>query len=216
MLESARGAIAALRRREVVRWLVLLQFSDLMLDVLHGFLALYFVDVAGLSGAGAALAIVVWTGVGLAGDALVIPLLARVEGTRWLRASATAVLIVFPAFLLVPGVTPKLVLVGALGLLNSGWYSILAGRLYSAMPGQSGAIMTLSSGFGLAGGILPLAIGAAAEAFGLPAAMWLLLAGPVALLVGIPRRPRNSRGAGRRRTLTAIDVAGPSIQEEPS
>jgi hypothetical protein len=215
LLESARGAVVALRRREVVRWLVLLQCCDLMLDVLHGFLALYFVDVAGVSSAGAALAIVVWTGVGLAGDALLIPLLARVEGTRWLRASAATILLVFPAFLLVPGVPAKLVLLGALGLLNSGWYSILAGRLYSAMPGRSGAVMTLSSAFGLAGGLLPLAIGAAAEAFGLRAAMWLLLAGPIALLAGIPRARPNSRAAARHRTLTIVDVAGSSIQEEP-
>ncbi len=44
-----RAALSALRRGEVLRWLVLLQFSDLMLDVLLGFLALYFVDVAGLT-----------------------------------------------------------------------------------------------------------------------------------------------------------------------
>ncbi|HEX8088536.1 MAG TPA: MFS transporter, partial [Blastocatellia bacterium] len=35
---GARRAFAALRRREVLRWLLLLQFSDLMLDVLNGFL----------------------------------------------------------------------------------------------------------------------------------------------------------------------------------
>ena len=40
-------ALRALRRGEVLRWLTLLQFSDLMLDVLLGFLALYLVDVAG-------------------------------------------------------------------------------------------------------------------------------------------------------------------------
>ena len=79
-----------LRRRDVVRWLTLLQFSDLMLDVLHGFLALYFVDVVGLSGGGAALAILVWTGIGLLGDAAMIPLLERVEGVRYVRASAAA------------------------------------------------------------------------------------------------------------------------------
>lgn len=41
--------MGALRQKEVLRWLVLLEFSDLMLDVLLGFLALYFVDVAGFS-----------------------------------------------------------------------------------------------------------------------------------------------------------------------
>lgn len=201
---SGREAVRSLRRRDVLRWLTLLQFSDLMLDVLHGFLALYFVDVVGATGAGAALAILVWTVVGLAGDALVIPLLARVEGTRYLRASAAAMLLVFPAFLLLSGTLPKLVLLGALGLLNSGWYSILAGRLYSSLPGQSATVMALSSVFGIAGSLLPLAIGLLAHRLGLGVAMWLLLAGPVALLVGLPHagKRRRTRTGGSRK----IDV----------
>lgn len=194
--ESARNALRALRRPEVLRWLTLLEFSDLMLDVLHGYLALYFVDVVGLSGARAAFAILVWTGVGLAGDALLIPLLRRVEGLRYLRASALAVLIAFPAFLLVAGVVPKLLLVGLLGLLTTGWYPILGARLYSAMPGQSATVMAVNSAFGLVSALLPLAIGAFAQRFGLGPAMWLLVAGPIALLIGLPRRVSGSSGVG--------------------
>ena len=41
---------------------------------------------------------------------------------------------------------------------------------------------------GLVRGLIPLGIGIAACTWGLGAAMWLLLAGPVALLVGIPRQ----------------------------
>ena len=64
------GAFHALRRGEVLRWLTLLQFSDLMLDILHGYLALYFVDVAGMEPAQAAFAVAIWTGAGLIGDFL--------------------------------------------------------------------------------------------------------------------------------------------------
>jgi FSR family fosmidomycin resistance protein-like MFS transporter len=163
-----------------------------MLDVLHGFLALYFVDVVGLTGAGAAFAILVWTGVGLLGDALVIPLLERVDGVRYVRASAACVLLLFPAFLAIDETLPKLVLLGALGLLNSGWYSVLAGRLYTALPGQSATAMALGSVFGIAGGLLPLAIGGVAQQLGLAVAMWLLLVGPVALLIGLPRGGKPS------------------------
>ena len=74
------AAFRALRNRSVLRWLLLLEFSDLMLDVFYGFLALYFVDVAGFSTGNAALAVAVWTGVGLPGDFLLIPLLERVRG----------------------------------------------------------------------------------------------------------------------------------------
>jgi MFS transporter, FSR family, fosmidomycin resistance protein len=44
-----RNSIQALRTRSVLRYLILLEFSDLMLDVLYSFLALYFVDVGGLT-----------------------------------------------------------------------------------------------------------------------------------------------------------------------
>jgi len=45
-----------------------------MLDILYGFLALYFVDVVRVSPAFAALGVAVWTGLGLLGDFLLIPL----------------------------------------------------------------------------------------------------------------------------------------------
>jgi FSR family fosmidomycin resistance protein-like MFS transporter len=44
-----------------------------MLDVLRGFLALYFVDVVGASNTQASFAITVWLGFGLLGDFLLIP-----------------------------------------------------------------------------------------------------------------------------------------------
>ncbi|MDO9128407.1 MAG: hypothetical protein Q7U34_00930, partial [Anaerolineales bacterium] len=59
-------------------------------------------------------------------------------------------------------------------------------RLYAAMPGQSGTVMTLGNVTGFFGKLLSFGIGLAAETFGLGAAMWLLLAGPIALLIGLP------------------------------
>jgi FSR family fosmidomycin resistance protein-like MFS transporter len=182
-----RNALSALRRGEVLRWLVLLEFSDLMLDVFYGFLALYFVDVAGLTSAQAALAVAVWTGAGLLGNFLLIPLLERVSGLATLRVSVVLEFILFPAFLLVPGIWLKVALLGLLGLFNAGWYAILQGRLYSAMPGQSATVMALGNLSGLFGKLLPFGIGLAAQAYGLGFAMWLLLAGPLALLLGLPR-----------------------------
>ncbi|MBI4730723.1 MAG: MFS transporter [Chloroflexi bacterium] len=149
-----RAAFQALKRREVLRWLLLLEFSDLMLDVLLGFLALYFHDVAGLSEAQAAGAVLVWLVAGLAGDFLLIPLLEKVDGLRTLRWSVLLELLLFPAFLLVPWPWLKLILAGLLGFFNSGWYAILQGRLYSAMPGQSASVMALGNIAGLVGGLL--------------------------------------------------------------
>jgi FSR family fosmidomycin resistance protein-like MFS transporter len=177
-----------LKRKEVLRWLVLLEFSDLMLDVLYGFLALYFVDVAGFPFPQAALAVAVWTGCGLASDFLLIPLLERVRGLDYLRVSVIAELILFPVFLLSTSFYPKLILVGLLGFFNAGWYAILRANLFKSMPGQSGSVLALDNVAGMFGKLLPLGIGLAAQAYGLQSAMWLLLAGPIVLLIGLPSR----------------------------
>jgi FSR family fosmidomycin resistance protein-like MFS transporter len=182
------GILSALRRLSVLRWLVLLELANLMGDWLLSYLALYFVDVAQASETQAALGVALWTGVGLLGDLILIPLLERVKGLTYLRYSVVAELMLFIAFLLVPGLLPKLVIVAILGFGNAGWYSILKAQMYEEMPGRSGTVMAVSDASELVSGLMPLVIGLAARSWGLGAAMWLFLAGPVALLVGIPRQ----------------------------
>jgi FSR family fosmidomycin resistance protein-like MFS transporter len=74
--------------------------------------------------------------------------------------------------------------------LRAGWYAILQARLYAVLPGQSGIAVAVSALAGLGGGLIPLGLGVLAEAAGLRAAMWLLMAAPLALLVALPRRGR--------------------------
>jgi len=183
---ALRGALGELRRWGVVRWLLVLEAADLLLDVLHGFLALYLVDVAGLDAAEAAVAVGVWTGAGLVGDALLVPLLRVVDGRTYLRISAGAALVAYPAFLVVPGIAPKLVLLAALGLVNSGWYALPKAGLYGSLPGRSGAAVAVGGVGGLVGSAVPLLLGLAAGSVGLGPTMWLLLAAPVALLALVP------------------------------
>ena len=192
LLESLRRAVLLLKRGEVLRWVVLLEFSDLMLDVLYSFLALYFVDVVKMDPGAAALAVSVWTVVGLAGDFLLIPLLERVKGLDYLRVSVVLELILYPAFLLVEPLWLKLVLLGVLGFFNSGWYSILKGNLYSELGKQSAAMLVLDNAAALVARFIPLGLGVVAQRFGLGAAMWLLLLGPLALLVGLPRKKKDT------------------------
>jgi MFS transporter, FSR family, fosmidomycin resistance protein len=186
--DGLRGAFSTLKNPSVLRWLILLEFSDLMLDVLYGFLALYFVDVGGVTTESAALAVAVWAGVGLLGDLLLIPLVERVRGLDYLRVSVVLELILFPCFLIFASFWIKLVLLGLLGFFNSGWYAILKANLFSSLPGKSGAVLALDNVSGLFGKLIPFGIGLAAQAFGLGIAIWLLLAGPLALLIGLPRR----------------------------
>jgi FSR family fosmidomycin resistance protein-like MFS transporter len=194
---GVREALRALKRREVLRWLVLLEVGNFTYDILRGFLALYFVDVVGAGEGGAALAVAVWTCVGLAGDFAVVPLLERVRGLSYLRVSTAAVLVLFPATLLAEGFLMKVALLGLLGMANAGWYAILKARLYDELPGRSGTAMTLGNVFGLAGDLLPLALGAFAEAWGLGAMMWLLAAGPALLLAGLLSAPAGAKRASR-------------------
>ncbi len=189
--QGLRAALGALRQGRVVRWLLMIEAGDLMLNVLFGFLALYFVDVVGASEAEAGLAVLVWTGVGLAGDFLLLPLLERVSGLLYLRASACAVLIVFPLFMIVENFPSKLVLLGLLGFCNAGWYAILQARLYEEMPGRSGTVMALANIAGFFNYLAPLALGLFAERFGLARTMWLLMIAPLTLLLGIAHTQRE-------------------------
>jgi len=178
--------LGAIRRREVFRWLFLLELSDLLGDVLLGFLALYFVDAVGSSRATGGLAVAVWSAAGLAGAGAMIPLLRRVDGLRYLRSSAVVSAVLFVGFLLAPGIEAKLALVGAIAAVNAGWYSVLKARLYGALDGKSGLVLTAGALFPL-NAVLPLGIALLAERWGLEAALWPLLAAPLALILLVPR-----------------------------
>ena len=181
-----RAALTALRSWRIVRWLVLLQAADLMGDLLTGYLALYMVDVARAGQTQAGVAVIVLTLASLAGDILLLPLLTRMPGLRYVRLSAAAVLVVYPVFLLAPGFVPKLAPLALLGLLRAGWYAIPQARLYDEVPDTSGSVLVLSNAGGLLGSSIPLTFGLLAERAGFGAAMWLLALGPAVLLVLVP------------------------------
>jgi FSR family fosmidomycin resistance protein-like MFS transporter len=178
----AREALAALRDWSTVRWLVLLQVTDLLGDVFTGFLALYLVDVEQLRPAIAALAIAIRLGASLAGGSALIVVLERVGDLTVLRITAVAAALLYPGFLLVPGVAPKLAVLAVLSAASAPWYPLLQARLYGSLPGRSSAAVTLSSAAGLAGGLGPLAVGLTAQAFGLGWALAGLVVVPLAVL----------------------------------
>lgn len=188
--DGMRGALRELRRWSVLRWLILLECSDLLLDVLLAYLGLYFVDVAGATTSQAAIAITIWTSAGLAGNLILLPVLRRWDGLRYLRSSALTAAILFPLLLLVPGLIPKLLVLGALALVNAGWYPVLKARLYGELPERSGTAMAVSTVSGTAGSVLPFLVGLVAQQTGLGTALWLLMAGPIAILFGLLRTPR--------------------------
>jgi MFS transporter, FSR family, fosmidomycin resistance protein len=180
----ARLVLGALRDRSVMRWVLLIEVADLLVDVLTGFLALYLVDVAHLPPAVAALAIALRLGAGLAGDAALVLVLERVSDVTVLRVSAVAAALLYPGFLLAPGPAAKLIILAVLSAATAPWYPILQARLYGSLPGRSSVAVTLSSAAALAGGLGPLTVGLIAEAFGLSWALAVLVVVPVAVLAG--------------------------------
>jgi FSR family fosmidomycin resistance protein-like MFS transporter len=182
-----RDLLAAARRRTVLAATVLLQLSDLLGDVLTAFLALYLVDVAGLSAGAAALGLAVWAGAGLVGDAVAVPVLDRMDGRVLVRVSAVVAGVLYGALLLSDPVPVKLAILALLGVSTAGWYPVLQARYYATLPGRSGVAVSLGSLSGLVFGGVPLALGLVAERVGLAPTMWLLLAGPVALVLGLRR-----------------------------
>jgi MFS transporter, FSR family, fosmidomycin resistance protein len=195
---AARDALRALRRPGVARCLLLLQACDLLLDVLTGFVALYLVDVGRATPAQAALGVAVRLGAGLAGSAALVWALERVSGLTVLRASAAAGALLYPAFVLAPGIGPKLVLLGCLSAATASWYPVLQAELYGCLPEQSGAAVSLSSAASLLGGAGPLAVGFAAQRFGLAWALAGLAVVPPCVLAGLWRWPRRAETPSAR------------------
>jgi MFS transporter, FSR family, fosmidomycin resistance protein len=194
VFDGFKAAFSALKRKEVVRWLLLLEFADLMLDVLFSFLALYFVDVVLVSESQAGIAVTIWLGMGLITDFLFIPFIDKQkDSVKFLRRTAWFEGVAFIAFMLVPGFIPKLILVTLVNLFNTGWYPILQGRLYSNLPGQSASLMAIGAVTTPLGKFLPFLIGLLADQFGLQNAMWILLLGPIALLIGLPKNRQKSQ-----------------------
>jgi len=125
-----------------------------------------------------------------------VPVLERVNGLKILRWSSLFVVVVYAAFLLVPFVGAKYVLLGLVSLSTAGWFAILRGRTYQALPGQSGMVVAVTSLGNLSILLVPTLVGSVADAVGLQWAMWLLILGPLALLVALPKEGGETTNDG--------------------
>lgn len=208
---SAGDVLAGLRSGEVLRWLALLQISDLLLDVLTGFVALYVVGVVHASPGWGAAAVAVRIGAGLAGEAVVVPLLRCCSARVVLLVGTLVAAAAYPAFLVLPGLAPKLAALGALSVATAPWYPLLQARLYTALDEHSGVAVTLDSAAGLVGGLAPLGIGLVAQHFGLGLALSILAAVPPVVFCGllIGRKAQDPGPMGAPSGTREMGAAGP-------
>jgi FSR family fosmidomycin resistance protein-like MFS transporter len=183
--QLGRSLVTALRSRTLLKWVILTELADFMLDKLLEVTGLYFHDVAGVSLPAASAAVTVITIAGLVGSFVLVPLLEKINGLRVLRVTAFIVLIAYVALLAIPMVWLKYVLIAVIGLSTASWFVVLRAKCYEALPGQSGVVVAVTSLANISSLFVPLLLGGIADAFGLQTAMWLLIIGPIALIWGV-------------------------------
>jgi FSR family fosmidomycin resistance protein-like MFS transporter len=177
--------LTALRSRTLIKWVILTELADFMLDKLLEVTGLYFHDVAGVSLPAASAVVTVSTVAGLIGSFVLVPLLEKINGVRVLRVTAFSVLFAYVALLLIPSVWLKVALIAVISLSTAGWYVVLRAKCYEALPGQSGVVVAVTSLANISSLFVPLLLGGLADSFGLQTAMWLLIIGPIALIWGV-------------------------------
>ena len=181
------GLWEAIRNPNLLRWMILLPFSDFLLDVLTGYLPLYFTDVNGMSVGNASLMMSILMLVGLVSNILLIPILERFSGLKLVRFSSAVTGILYVLWLLVPWLWAKIGLIILIKLTTLGWYEVLQGEAFATVPGRSGTVMAINSVIGVLAGGVSFLIGWVAAQAGLPAAMWILLLGPISLVLFVPK-----------------------------
>jgi FSR family fosmidomycin resistance protein-like MFS transporter len=183
--QLGQSLILALRSRALIKWVILTELADFMLDKLLEVTGLYFHDVAGVSLPAASAVVTVSTIAGLIGSFALVPLLEKINGLRVLRVSAFIVLFAYAALLVIPIVWVKVVLIAVISLSTAGWFVVLRAKCYEALPGQSGVVVAVTSLANISSLFVPLLLGGIADALGLQTAMWLLIIGPIALIWGV-------------------------------
>jgi hypothetical protein len=198
-LTGVGESFAGLRSAQLLHWVLLTELGGLMLDTLLEVTGLYFHDVVGVSLAEASGAVAIFTVAGLMGNAFVVPALERVRGLGFLRITAMIVLATHAAWLLIPLVWLKFVLIGVISFCTSGWYAVLRAQCYAALPGQSGVVVSITSLGSVASFFVPALLGRIADTVGLGCAMWLLALGPLVLIIGMPRSGESESHADPRK-----------------
>lgn len=141
------NAALVLRSREVRPWLITL-FGETLMAVPALFVPVWLAADVGASQAAVAVHVGVELAVSLVGLALVDRGLRRWDAPAILTASAVTALLAYPVWLLVPGITAKVVLVVPLTLAVTPVWPLARARALAAVPGRGGAALAVTSLFG--------------------------------------------------------------------
>lgn len=186
--EVLAGVRAVAADRSARRWLIALLLVEL-LDPLEVFEPVWLSDEVGVSPALVAVHVAVGTVATLVALVVLDRLLERHDGRRIVTFAGTAALVLFPAWLLVPGYAAKLVLVVLRNAATAPLWPIVHARALSAAPGRAGAVAAVAA----AAGLLPVHATFAwfAGRVGLTAGMFWLQAAATGALLWVVREPRD-------------------------
>jgi MFS transporter, FSR family, fosmidomycin resistance protein len=179
------NVLTVLRDRMARLWLAALVLQE-VLGLSELFEPVWLQDTLGASQPLVALHVAVGMAATLVGLLLLDRLLVRYRSTAILLVASLATAVLYPAWLLAPGIALKLLLVVPRNLAIAPLWPILRSRSLAAIPGAGGATTSLSSLLGL----LPLqaAFGWAGSQVGLTATMLAVHLAATAALVLLVRR----------------------------
>lgn len=191
------GIGAALRRalgnRRLLGWCAAATVCDLLDEILVVFAVLFLRDVRGMDAAPAALAIAAVPAAGALGLLLAHGLLRRVAPLRYLGVNSVICALAIGSFVAFPSSIAAVALLGVIGFTAASMWPITTAQCYRALPEDSTTVAVVGSLFTPLSIAMPVAIAAAADAWGLVAAVLLLALQPLGLLalsIGRPRRRR--------------------------
>jgi FSR family fosmidomycin resistance protein-like MFS transporter len=170
----------------LLRWALILPLLEIPLN---GFAVLYFHDIVGLSNVAASSALLIIIGSSLVGKALLPWLLRYIEGMRLLKFSIWIGVVSFGAFLLVPGILAKFIVLAVFSFVESSWHTLAQAQAYATQPGKSGVVLSVTSLISPVTSFLPLLVGVIATWAGLGWGLAVLLVGPVTAGVLLVFRP---------------------------
>ena len=174
------GLRVALKSRRLLMWLGGCALCDLLDELLVVFAALHMRDLGLDAGARSAVLIGFVLG-GALGIAVVDRLLARIAPLRLLAASSVACAALYLAWVAVDTAWLSVALFTLVGMTASPLYPIATAQAYAVLPGRSGAVNAAGVVFEPISLMLPWLLGLAADAWGVTAALLLLVAQPIGL-----------------------------------
>jgi FSR family fosmidomycin resistance protein-like MFS transporter len=189
--------LALLRRgpgaRRLVAWSLGVQLCDLLDEILVVVAALYLREVRGVGPGLTLVALALLPAGGALGLVLTERMLRRTAPLRLLALSAPACALALIGFATVPWPAAAVALTFLVGLGSAPFYPLAKAQAYHALPEDSALVVAVDRLLSPLGVAFPLLVASAASAWGLQAALLLLLAEPVGLFaLAVMGSPRDS------------------------